>query len=360
MREIRIPTRVAMAAAVLAFMACVAMIALASPALAYAAYTTPSGFYIDDSGHCDIPAGTTVIPANEFDCARQPAGQYQAASENRLRSVTLPDGLLQINDNAFYSTLLSEVTLPDTVTFIGDYAFSWCENLTSVDLGTGLIQIGEFCFANDPDIKRISIPDSVQIIGEKAFANTGLEYMDQISGISKYRMIKDFSLPLKVTANGDWLIIAHTQEGDSEIATFSSRTKPTKDDLLPYLTQLEDQRYELDIDSTNGVVILDYTTLAAASKADAAGGAGILDMIGLGSGGDGEASSAQDGAAASTEPGSPINSSTLTGAVVVLVVVAFVAYLFVPRRKKGDAKGDAPSDAPTAAPAHRKDGKEGE
>ena len=62
-------------------------------------------------------------------------------------------------------------TIPKGVTSIGDSAFKWCNNLTSVIIGDGVISIGEFAFYNCISLTSVEISDGVTSIGNKAFAH---------------------------------------------------------------------------------------------------------------------------------------------------------------------------------------------
>ena len=64
-----------------------------------------------------IPEGITTIGLRAFDGFQD------------LTSITLPRSLNKIEVGAFHGSGFHEISIPENVTFIGDYAFSYCNNL---------------------------------------------------------------------------------------------------------------------------------------------------------------------------------------------------------------------------------------
>ena len=56
-----------------------------------------------------------------------------------------------------------------TVTSIGDWAFTYCTELTSVVIPNSVTYIGELAFSGCFRLKNVKIPKSVTYIGEDAF-----------------------------------------------------------------------------------------------------------------------------------------------------------------------------------------------
>ena len=97
-----------------------------------------------------------------------------AFMESTLTSISLPEGLTTIEDEAFSEcTQLTSVKLPGTLKTIGYGAFDYCTKLSSVTLPSGLKEIGQNAFSFCP-ISRIDIPAGVTI-GRGAFVNTQVE-----------------------------------------------------------------------------------------------------------------------------------------------------------------------------------------
>ena len=127
----------------------------------------------------------------------------QAFALTGLTSVTIPKGLTEIPVYCFAACdALKSVTVPKTVQAIGAYAFYNCPKLSSVKLNEGLISIGACAFSGDADylssiekgkayaLKSISIPASVESIGDSAFA-----YQDSLTTITFAKKSKLTSIP---------------------------------------------------------------------------------------------------------------------------------------------------------------------
>ena len=76
-----------------------------------------------------------------------PAGSYRSQGGNTL---TLPGRLTQVGSEAFRGSAAEIVMIPEGCTEIGDYAF-----------------------ADMPNLKEITIPSSVSVIGENVFGGSG-------------------------------------------------------------------------------------------------------------------------------------------------------------------------------------------
>lgn len=90
--------------------------------------------------------------------------------------VVIPDGVVKISGHAFeveYSENpnITKVTIPDSVTEIGECAFSGCVNLTEAKLSSGIREIPIQTFADCKSLKNVDIPNGVAIIGSNAFKN---------------------------------------------------------------------------------------------------------------------------------------------------------------------------------------------
>jgi hypothetical protein len=69
----------------------------------------------------------------------------------------------------WYNTSVISVIIPDTVTSIGEGAFSYCNELTSVTIGKNVTKIRDYTFQQNPKLTNIIIPEGVAEIGLAAF-----------------------------------------------------------------------------------------------------------------------------------------------------------------------------------------------
>ena len=89
-----------------------------------------------------------------------------------------------ISESAFESLSITSVSIPDSVDIIGDYAFASNDSLTTVVIGAGVKKIGKSAF-EECAITSITIPDSVETISETAFSQNQLTCVTLGSGLTE-------------------------------------------------------------------------------------------------------------------------------------------------------------------------------
>lgn len=96
----------------------------------------------------------------------------------RVRDVFIPDSVVykdhtynvtKIGYNVFYNSLLSSVRLPKCLRIIGKYAFDYCRFLTRVDFPEGLIEIEDGAFYDCKRLQIVNFSSTIESIGDCAF-----------------------------------------------------------------------------------------------------------------------------------------------------------------------------------------------
>lgn len=94
-----------------------------------------------------------------------------------LKNVEIGKGLLSIGDEAFSGCInLEQVKVPLSLKTIGNSAFNECLSLTSFDIPSGVTKISNNTFYNCTSLQSISLSKNLKVIGNDAFYNcTSLE-----------------------------------------------------------------------------------------------------------------------------------------------------------------------------------------
>lgn len=89
-----------------------------------------------------------------------------------LKSVELSSTVEKIGTGAFCLSGIENITIPSSVELIDESAFATCGSLEKVKINDGVKNIGSEAFAGCEKLKDIEIPASVETIGSRAFAQS--------------------------------------------------------------------------------------------------------------------------------------------------------------------------------------------
>ena len=144
----------------------------------------------------NIPNGTTRIESYAFENAV-------------IRSIFIPNSVSSIGDCAFAGCeKLQEIELPSSITEIGGAAFDNCASLYSIILPRYLKRIEVQTFEHCKSLTRIQIPDSVEEIGNHAFALTGLKSISLPQNLKKLGGMCFALAPLEnIVSNSESMIV---------------------------------------------------------------------------------------------------------------------------------------------------------
>lgn len=155
-----------------------------------------------------IPSGVDSIGNEAFSAVRNPS--YR----NQIKSLSLPEGLKQINYRTFYGMKsLASINIPASVASIGKEAFRSCDSLKSIVLPDNLVSIGEYAFCDCKAVAdTIDIPATLKTIPTYAFYGcsnlTAVNFHEGLTAINKCafyecKSLTDILLPATLTTLGD-------------------------------------------------------------------------------------------------------------------------------------------------------------
>ena len=125
--------------------------------------------HFSDSLHWQGQKLTTTIQSVVIEPGVTSIGYWAFANATNLTSVTMPEGISVVENNAFYNSGITSIVLPNSVTDVNDGAFDDCKQLVSCDLGRGIKHIGKNCFGNCYALTSLKWSDCLETIGSWAF-----------------------------------------------------------------------------------------------------------------------------------------------------------------------------------------------
>ena len=173
-------------------------------------------------GKCEVPVSVKKI------------NEYAFVGCSSIDEITLPEGLEEIETNAFGGCGFETLTIPDSVTTIGKSAFTNCDNLEEVTIGDGLKVIEPFLFSycdnletvnfgcsvktieyeafiDCSSLKEVNLNDGLEVIKQQAFKNcTNLEYLVMPNTVTEIEndVFRDCKKLINVTLSENLTVIS--------------------------------------------------------------------------------------------------------------------------------------------------------
>ena len=129
------------------------------------------------------------------------------------KNTIIPNSVTSIGDYAFSECSgLTSIDIPNSVTSIGDHAFSECSGLTSIDIPNSVISIDDYAFFECSGLTSIDIPNSVTSISWGTFSDcsglTSINIPNSVISIGNYAFLDcsgltSIDIPNSVTSIGD-------------------------------------------------------------------------------------------------------------------------------------------------------------
>lgn len=90
-----------------------------------------------------------------------------------LREMTIPAHVAYIDSWCFAYSLIENISIASAN--IDEYAFAYCDKLTGLDLQSGVETISDASFSNCPALEHVTLPDTLETVGQYAFCATGMK-----------------------------------------------------------------------------------------------------------------------------------------------------------------------------------------
>lgn len=155
-----------------------ALVGFSAPMLVHGAedrQSTDSDFHIDKEGCLTSYTGSeehVVIPGGVKRIGGNPDNSIFEDTETEIKSVVIPDSVIEIGERAFYTCLqLEEVTMGNGVKKIGQEAFAGCFKMKTIHLSDSLQEIGLRAFNFCESLEALELPSSLRNIEMEAFGN---------------------------------------------------------------------------------------------------------------------------------------------------------------------------------------------
>lgn len=123
-------------------------------------------------------------------------GDFAFYNCENMTKVTLPSTVKKIGEGAFWYSGIEELTIPDSVTSVGQLVFGECPNLTTVKFGTGLKSTSEFMFAGCQNLVSVNLGTKVQTLAEYTFVDC--YSLEKLTIPKSVTLIEDYAIPYYV------------------------------------------------------------------------------------------------------------------------------------------------------------------
>ncbi len=139
-------------------------------------------------------------------------GNFAFSYCSNLTSITIPNSVASIGQSAFVGCSgLTSITIPNSVTSIGSSAFSYCSSLTTITIPNSVTSIDNYAFSGCSSLTSITIPNNVTSIGYYAFSDcsslTSIEIPNSVASIGgsafeRCSGLTSITIPNNVTSIG--------------------------------------------------------------------------------------------------------------------------------------------------------------
>ncbi|MBQ5591881.1 MAG: leucine-rich repeat protein [Clostridia bacterium] len=125
--------------------------------------------------------------------------------------IIIEDGVTAIGDYMFYNNSNLTIDLPNSIEYIGEHAFSYCYNLTSISLPESVKVIGDYAFYGSNQLEDITVSSEITSIGNNVLYDTKY-YMNTANWVNDGLYLGNYLIRVREALNG-----AFTVENGTEL-----------------------------------------------------------------------------------------------------------------------------------------------
>ena len=129
--------------------------------------------YNGDDENVVIPSEIGGVPVTKVE-----GGNEDFFEDKNVVSVVFPAGVKTINSVCWNSQTLQSVTLPEGVEELAENAFMSCSSLSEINLPSTLKTIGSYAFMDCGALESVEIPGGLETLGSSSFYKSGLKEID--------------------------------------------------------------------------------------------------------------------------------------------------------------------------------------
>lgn len=173
------------------------------------------------------------------------------ASTMYQTDVVIPEGVENIDCEAFVNCHLTSIKLPNSLKNIEKEAFRRCMNLRSVVFGTGVTKIPNYTFESCINLENVILPPNLEKICDGAFKSTNLSSIKLTEGLKeiRYRAFNDtpmqeIVIPSTASLSGSVFgknmeHVTTLQYSESLITCCSTAYEPGRSEIAGYVIRLD-------------------------------------------------------------------------------------------------------------------------
>lgn len=122
-----------------------------------------------DLSNANIVAGGEPYKDNKYFTKANKISAHLLSGRRGIKTILLPQNIISIEEYAFYGSDITSIIIPNSVQSLGEWAFASCEKLQSINIPTSITQIPKAFLLGAHSLSSINIPTSVSRIESHVF-----------------------------------------------------------------------------------------------------------------------------------------------------------------------------------------------